>query len=155
MCWAWRGWLKTYWLRSLTSWSPTWRAEPLNPTLSHLHLTRPVTNLSPTLSEPPPHTHTVCVGLGPSKDWWEPTSINRPLRVKWKRGSFVNINPAKQKDDETPFWSGTLRLFCPNLLMIRVFSLWLVEDESTERNLVLKGGFNCLLSIPSKWWCNG
>lgn len=43
--------------------------------------------------------HTVCVGAG--RHWWEPASTNHPLRGKWEWGPFVNINPAKQKDDDS------------------------------------------------------
>lgn len=60
MCWAWRGWLKTYWRRSPTSWSPTWRAEALSRTPSH-RLTRPATSPRPTPSEPHTQLH---VGVG-------------------------------------------------------------------------------------------
>ena len=58
-CWAWRGWLKTCWLRSPTSSSPPWRAEASNPTPSHPFTPRTTTPRQ-TLSEPPPpptHTH--------------------------------------------------------------------------------------------------
>lgn len=76
MCWVWHDWLKTYWLRFLISWSPTWRAEALNPFLSH-RFTRLATTPKPTLSESCTQLG-IMARQGGAQRWREPASTSHP-----------------------------------------------------------------------------
>lgn len=109
-CWAWRGWLRTSWQRSRTSWSLTWRAEPLNQAPSH-RPTPLAPNLQATPCEPAGGRGRFQMCGNPLKALWR---IWIPLRVLMLRlhaefGEAADP-PAPLREDE--LWKGRLDVCC-------------------------------------------
>lgn len=69
-------------------------------------------------------THSSALGVGQGRDWWDPPAPEPSFgKMEMFSRPFHNINLAKQKDGETPFCFGAIRLLLGKLLMIMEFFL--------------------------------